>query len=94
MADRYVDVLIAGGSVAGAATAAALGEFGFSVLIVEPGQRLERRLAGELIHPLGVAGLQELGLFNLEAFATAASVKGFAVFPEPGSMGSRILLPY
>ena len=94
MAERYVDVLIAGGSVAGIATAAALREFGYSVLIVEPGQRLDRRLAGELIHPLGIAGLRELDLFDHEAFATAAAVKGFAVFPEPGSTRSRILLPY
>jgi 2-polyprenyl-6-methoxyphenol hydroxylase-like FAD-dependent oxidoreductase len=32
-----VDVIVAGGGVAGVA-AAALGEFGWSVLIVEPGQ--------------------------------------------------------
>ena len=94
MADRYVDIVIAGGSVAGIATAAALREFNYSVLIVEPGQRLERRLAGELIHPLGIAGLQELDLFDEEAFDTAAPIKGFAVFPETGSAKSRVLLPY
>ena len=41
-------VIVAGGGIAGAATAAALAEFGWSVLIVEPGQRADRRLAGEV----------------------------------------------
>ncbi|MCW6509774.1 NAD(P)/FAD-dependent oxidoreductase [Lichenifustis flavocetrariae] len=92
--DRFFDVLIAGGSVAGLATAAALREFGFSVLVVEPGQRTERRLAGELLHPLGVAALHELGLFDPEAFVKAMPIQGFAVFPDEGQAASRIMLTY
>ena len=94
MADLDCDVLIAGGSVAGIATAAALREFGWSVLIVEPGQRVERRLAGELIHPMGIAGLVELGLFDPAAFAGAAPIEGFAVFPDAGESRSRVTLSY
>jgi squalene monooxygenase len=89
-----VDVLIAGGSVAGIAAAAALQEFGWSVLIVEPGQRTDRRLAGELIHPMGVAGLKELGLFDADAFADGVSIRGFAIVPDADHAQSSIVLPY
>jgi len=87
-----VDVVIAGGGVAGVVTAAALREFGWSVLIVEPGQHAERRLAGELIHPPGVAGLVELGLFDADEFVTAVPIRGFRVFRDGDDEG--IELPY
>ena len=45
-----VDVLVAGGGIAGTAIAAALSEFGYEVLVVEPGMDGSKRLAGELIH--------------------------------------------
>jgi squalene monooxygenase len=88
------DVIIAGGGVAGVATAAALAEFSWSVLIVEPGQRAERRLAGEVIHPPGVAGLIELGLYDRKGLADAVPIKGFRVFPNGGTSGDGIPLPY
>ena len=88
-----VDAVIAGGGVAGSAAAAALAHLGWSVLIVEPGQHDERRLAGELIHPAGVRRLAELGLLSAPAFAEAARLAGFAIFPEAGSP-SCIDLPY
>jgi 2-polyprenyl-6-methoxyphenol hydroxylase-like FAD-dependent oxidoreductase len=88
-----VDAVIAGGGVAGSATAAALAAFGWSVLIVEPGQHDERRLAGELIHPSGVRRLAGLGLLSSPAFAAAATLDGFAIFPEAGLPGC-IDLPY
>lgn len=91
---RDVDVVVAGGSIAGLAAAAALRESGRSVLVVEPGQRTDRRLAGELIHPLGVAGLKELGLYQPEAFADAVTIQGFAVLPDPGVAASKIKLRY
>ena len=94
MADIHVDILIAGGSIAGLAAAAALREFGLSVLIVEPGQRVDRRLAGELLHPLGVQGLIDLGLLTRDAFAAAVPIKGFSIFPEPGDSDSRVSLAY
>jgi 2-polyprenyl-6-methoxyphenol hydroxylase-like FAD-dependent oxidoreductase len=88
-----VDAVIAGGGVAGSAAAAALAALGWSVLIVEPGQHGERRLAGELIHPSGVRRLAELGLLGAPAFAAAARLDGFAIFPEAGVQGC-IDLPY
>jgi squalene monooxygenase len=88
------DVIIAGGGVAGVATAAALAEFAWSVLIVEPGQRTERRLAGEVIHPPGVAGLIELGLYDRAGLADAVSLEGFHVFQHDAAEGDGILLPY
>jgi squalene monooxygenase len=87
-----VDVVVAGGGVAGSAAAAALAALGWSVLVVEPGQHDERRLAGELIHPAGVASLARLGLLS-PAFASAARLDGFVVFPE-ASVSGCIQLPY
>ena len=77
----------------GSATAAALASLGLSVLIIEPGQHDDRRLAGELIHPAGVTGLADLGLLASPVFASAARLDGFSIFPEAGPAGC-IQLPY
>src|SRR5689334_20646978 len=74
------DVIIAGGGAAGVAMAAALAEFGYDVLIVEPGLDRAKRLAGELIHPPGVSDLNELGLLRCLEKSGATSIHGFAVF--------------
>jgi squalene monooxygenase len=74
------DVIIAGGGVAGCAAAAALAQLNYRVLVVEPGMDYERRLAGELIHPPGVADLHELGLTDGLRAAGGTGVQGFAVF--------------
>ncbi|MBS0642667.1 MAG: FAD-dependent monooxygenase [Proteobacteria bacterium] len=87
-----VDVVVAGGGVAGSTAAAALAALGWSVLIVEPGQHPERRLAGELIHPAGVAGLETLGLLGSD-FQAAVRLHGFTVFPTACETGC-IDLPY
>ena len=79
--------------MAGISAAAALREFGWSVLIVEPGQRNERRLSGELIHPFGVAALNELGIASASGFAGATAVDGFVVFPGDHH-AAPISLPY
>jgi squalene monooxygenase len=82
------DVIIAGGGVAGSAAAAALREFGYSVLVVEPGLQHAKRLAGELIHPPAVSDLAELGLLSSLEKAGGVPVRGFAILP-----GAH-LLPY
>lgn len=94
MAHIDYDVIIAGGGVAGIAAAAALNEFDWSVLIVEPGQHADRRLAGELIHPPGVAALTELGLLRGSCFAGFVPIKGFIAFPGAEDDRSDIPLPY
>src|SRR5271154_1845534 len=94
MARVDYDVIIAGGGVAGISAAAALKEFGWSVLIVEPGQHADRRLAGELIHPPGVAALTELGLCGAGSFDGAVPIKGFIAFTGFGDSRSQISLPY
>jgi squalene monooxygenase len=88
-----VDAVIAGGGVAGSAAAAALAQLGWSVLIAEPGQHDDRRLAGELIHPSGVDRLADLGLLAAPAFDAAARLDGFAIFPAAGR-SDCIELPY
>lgn len=89
-----VDVLIAGGGIAGAATAAALAPLGLHILIIEPRPAHGRRLAGELIHPPGIEGLCELGLLD-KASELGSEVKGFAIFPfAPEDNPPALLLPY
>jgi 2-polyprenyl-6-methoxyphenol hydroxylase-like FAD-dependent oxidoreductase len=94
MASTDYDVIIAGGGIAGVAAAAAVREFGWSVLIVEPTVQSERRLAGELIHPRGVAALIELGLCGGERFEGAVPIKGFVAFTGPETSHAQIALPY
>jgi squalene monooxygenase len=93
------DIIIAGGGMAGVAVAAALGEFGYRIAIVEPGMDACRRLAGELIHPAGVQALDQLGLLPAFQDGEAAPVAGFSVsfgcFPHGGSAhGGSVRLPY
>jgi squalene monooxygenase len=86
------DVLIAGGGVAGAAVAAAMASLDYRVLVVEPGLDNTRRLAGELLHPPGVAALRELGLMTALENAGGSLVRGFAVFP--GASAATHVLTY
>lgn len=89
-----VDVLIAGGGVAGSATAAALAQLGLAIQIIEPGPSHGRRLAGELIHPPGVHGLRELGLLA-EIQDAGVPVDGFAIFRDSETAVSAAeVLPY
>jgi 2-polyprenyl-6-methoxyphenol hydroxylase-like FAD-dependent oxidoreductase len=89
-----VDVLIAGGGVAGAAAAAALSQLGLRILIIEPGPAQDRRLAGELIHPPGIEGLCRLGLLSDRAMP-GSPVKGFAIFPADKDVpSSSVILCY
>jgi len=88
------DVVVAGGGVAGSVAAAALAAEGLSVLMVEPGQRQERRLAGELVHPAGVRGLEALGFALHGPEQGAVPIRGFAVFHDRGAAQPPSLLPY
>jgi 2-polyprenyl-6-methoxyphenol hydroxylase-like FAD-dependent oxidoreductase len=85
-----VDIIVGGGGVAGLAAAAAVQQLGYHVMVVEPGQHDDRRLAGEIFHPPGVAGLAELGLLPALTPSPAVNVSGFYVTSERG----RIRLPY
>jgi len=97
MSQRPVDVLIAGAGVAGVAAAAALGEFGWEVLLIEPGLDGTRRLAGELIHPPGTTDLAALGLLHRLEEKGGTPVRGFAIVPDAGGADGSVtthLLPY
>ena len=84
------DVIVAGGGMAGGSVAAALDRLGLRTLVVEPGLDSSKRLAGELIHPPGVANLAELGLLGSLEAAGGAPVLGFAVVCD----GRSHRLPY
>jgi len=72
------------------AAAVAIQQLGYQVMLVEPGLNDDRRLAGEVFHPPGVAGLAELGLLPAVMLAPAVTVDGFSV----SSGGELIRLPY
>jgi squalene monooxygenase len=82
-----LDIIVGGGGVAGVAAAAALHQLGYRVGLVEPGQNDARRLAGEVFHPPGVAGLAELGLLPALLEAPMARIKGFSVSSAAPEVG-------
>ena len=88
------DVVIAGGGIAGSSVAAALADFGYRILIVEPGLDHAKRLAGELIHPSGVDHLSELGLLKPLLAAGGIRIRGFALFTGSGANKPAHVLPY
>lgn len=90
-----VDVLIAGGGVAGAAAAAALSPLGLRILVIEPKSSHGRRLAGELIHPPGIDGLKTLGLLDDEP-VIGSRIRGFSIHPYRAGQeyDDNVLLPY
>ncbi|MEY9706397.1 FAD-dependent oxidoreductase [Bradyrhizobium diazoefficiens] len=88
-----IDVIIAGGGVAGAATAAALHQLGHRILLIEPGLHDDRRLAGEVFHPPGVMGLAELSLLDSLQQAPSARINGFIV-TSGGSQREPLRLAY
>lgn len=95
MNEMDVDVLIAGGGVAGSAAAAALSPLGLKILIVEPKASHGRRLAGELIHPPGIDGLKQLGLLD-ENSGIGSEIRGFSLFPYDPEHEQKesVTLPY
>ena len=95
MNEMDVDVLIAGGGVAGSAAAAALSPLGLKILIVEPKASHGRRLAGELIHPPGIDGLKQLGLLD-ENSGIGSEIRGFSLFPYDPDLEQKesVTLPY
>jgi 2-polyprenyl-6-methoxyphenol hydroxylase-like FAD-dependent oxidoreductase/phytoene/squalene synthetase len=86
------DVVIAGAGPAGIAAAAAFAARGAEVLLVEAEPGAAKRLAGEWLHPPGVAILEDLGLLPEERLLDHPWGRGFVIFPEDGS--APIELPY
>ncbi|MBI2765050.1 MAG: NAD(P)/FAD-dependent oxidoreductase [Chloroflexi bacterium] len=88
------DVLVAGGSIAGAATAIHLARRGRHVLLIERAQELRPKACGEGVLPAGVAALAALGLSpeTLTPSATLRSVRfcaGGRVAEAPFSVRGR-----
>src|SRR5258708_37055185 len=77
---KRVDVIIAGGGIAGSVAAATLSRLGLDILLLEPGMHADRRLGGELLHPLGVAGLAELDLLSHVEAQGGVAIDGFHIW--------------
>lgn len=87
-------MVVAGGGVAGACVAVALGEFGYRVAVVEPGMDPSKRLAGELVHPPGAAALAELGVLDDLRAGEGGRVTGFSVRFGGAADAVVVRLPY
>jgi 2-polyprenyl-6-methoxyphenol hydroxylase-like FAD-dependent oxidoreductase/phytoene/squalene synthetase len=85
---RY-DVVVVGGGPVGLVTARAFSRRGARVLVLEANPRASSRLAGEWLHPRGVAALRRLGL---ETGPSTFEGRGFVVYPDDGR--PAIELPY
>lgn len=86
------DVLVVGGGFTGLATAMALARQGRSVTVLEARTGKNPSFRGELIHPPGVQGLRDLGLFTDVRARGGVEVEGFAVIPDERS--PAVELPY
>ena len=87
-----MDILIVGGGFTGVSAAAALADGRRRITILEARAGKNPRFNGELIHPTGVAVLDELGLLPELAKHGGVPVQGFAVVPSPTE--DAVLLPY
>lgn len=90
---KQADVVIAGGGIAGCCVAAALASIGKRVLVVEAGLHVERRLAGELLHPPGIAALRELNLLR-SPLVFGTPIEGMNVFCDASAVGHGTQLRY
>ncbi len=86
------EVIIVGGGYTGMVAAAALSRAGAQVKVFEAALGTDPRFRGELIHPRGVRGLEQLGLKAPLFKQGGVAVSGFAVTPGPGAEAS--ILPY
>ncbi len=80
--DYVFDAVVVGAGPAGCAVAAALSGLGKSTLLVDSGVDRKKLFSGELLHPVGVSGLADLGFLTALERSGALPVNGFAVL-EP-----------
>src|SRR5919108_2123086 len=86
------DVAVVGAGPTGCVTALAFAHQGARVVLLEASPQAARRLAGEWLHPAGVAILRRLGVETLPFAADHAVGHGFVVFPHDAS--APIVLDY
>jgi len=84
-----MEVLVIGGGPTGCVTAMAHARRGHRVTVVEASTKSQKRFAGELLHPIAVRQLREVGLADALSGEHLAN-RGFALFGREWS-GARIL---
>src|SRR5690606_34935106 len=76
-----IDVLVAGGGPAGAATASHLAQRGYSVLLVDQARFPREKACGEYLSPGVVAALDRLGALDLVAAQNPCWPAGMQIQP-------------
>lgn len=82
--DRGWDVVVVGAGPGGSASAAALADLGWSVLLLDRAAFPRPKPCGECINPGGVAALSRLGLLDAVLARSPASLAGWAIRTERG----------
>src|SRR5262245_61275757 len=86
------DVIVIGAGPVGALAAHAFARRGARIALIEASPHAMSRLAGEGIHPTGVAVLDRLRAGRLEDHGARVGY-GFAVLPDDGSPPIELLYP-
>ena len=81
----FPDIAVIGGGPVGCVTALAFARQGAQVLLLEAHPQAARRLAGEWLHPTGVAILQQLEVWPRPAASVYPPNHGFVVFTDDGT---------
>ncbi len=86
------DILVVGGGFAGLSAAAALGQAGARVTVLEAHRGMMPAFRGELLHSRGVRTLAEIGLGEIVSHQLGVDIHGFAAFEAPDRDATE--LPY
>jgi len=62
--NRYCDLAIVGGGIAGSSLAIAMARAGYNVIVLEKERKYRDRVRGEVVYPWGTAEVLRLGLFE------------------------------
>ena len=76
------DIVVGGGGMAGLMIAIALGRQGFRVVLLEPCVYNQQRLGGEILQPMGVHALAQLGLLDAAYTSNTTTLAGFHIWDD------------
>lgn len=77
--DSQYDIIVVGGGICGAAFAYTMGKQGKKVILIEKDLSLQDRIVGEVLQPLGVQRMRELGLYDCFDGIEAQVLHGYGI---------------